>query len=174
MGQEIYSPILTELGKMYVSLHNEGRQMNGSTFIIQKNRYEEFINSLPKQNKESTLKFMDCEIVCSDVETETDEILFIENSLDIDGNFGQERKELLKNSHSQIADGIRKVLAERKQKILEALKSRGIVFADDEAFKQFAKTQLEHGKTEAGEEVVMYGSDVLIKFSNDFKVKQDD
>lgn len=162
MDKEIDVPILKELGQMYIDLYNADKQMQGSTFIVQKKRFEELktaLNIAPDNDKNIT--FMNVNVVCSDVEAGTDEIVFVENTLNIGED--NDRKELLQNAHSQLAEKISEEVRQRKIKVIEALKNVGITFADDEAFTQFAKSQLEAEEID-GVQVVKYNGKILIEF----------
>lgn len=171
MEKEIKSKVLNEIGALYVSHFNAGKQMSGSTFVLPKEKFQSLIADLGilHTDESKSIDFMSCKVYCS--KNEIEEIEFVENSLDVEEKDGEERAQLLKDASSKISEEIKEILRQRKEALVNALKEAGITFADEEAFKQFAKTQIIHEERN-GADAFIYEGKVLIEFPNKYNLKK--
>lgn len=156
--------ILQEIGDLYMAAKNNDKVKAGCAIIIPKVRYAEYLTSLglPAGSK---AEFMGVPLIPSN--TETDELIFIESRFaDLDGLGTDGGVDM----HLAVATAFRNRLTELKNNLINKLELGGIIFQNDEAFNEFARTQLiieEHGE----EDVIFYEGKEFMRIKSKFQIK---
>ena len=158
------SEILQEIGDLYMAAKNNDKIKVGCAIIIPKARYVEYLQSLglPAGSK---AEFMGVPLIQS--KTDAEEIIFLESQfgelegLGTDGGV---------DMHLAVATAFRNRLTELKNNLINKLELGGIIFQNDEAFNEFARTQLiieEHDD----EDVIFYEGKEFMRIKSKFQIK---
>lgn len=158
--------ILQEIGDFYMSMKNNDRVKAGCAIVIPRSKYKQYLEALSlTETQMKNVKFMDVPLIPSN--TDTDQLVFLESQfMELDN------AELSgdADAHKAIADVFRNRMADLQARLINKLELEGISFQNDEAFKEFARTQLII-ETQGDDDIILYEGKEFLRFKSKFEIK---
>lgn len=156
--------ILQEIGDLYMAAKNNDKVKVGSAIILPQKKYNDYLTAinLPAGSK---AQFMGTPILVS--KTDSEEIIFMGSQFsELEGYGTEEGADI----HSAVANAFRNRLESLKKMLVEKLEIGGIIFQNDEAFSEFARTQLVI-ETLGDESIIFYEGKEFMRYKSNFKPK---
>lgn len=150
---------IKQLSEYCYKLANEGEQLKGSIVIVPTKQYEELLLEMGKDAVVG-FEFLGAKVLPKD---DASDFEFIPNELNIMLN-DKQQEQFNQQINSEIAKRARAHYEQVQEQVKEALKVKGIVFADNKAFVEFCKTQLQ-ATTQKDITKILYQNEELISFN---------